>query len=91
METIGSLIDRLITVDTKMWVAQEDFYHIRHMTFEQFLEKYSKEEGMRLLWKQFQLGIDLNIQRNSLIDEIDKTIAELTGREDAVQLKHKTY
>lgn len=94
MDTLGGLIDKLITVDMKMWYAQEDFYKIRTMTFEEFYETYKNEAGMRLLWDQFQKGIDLNLQRNAIIDEIDEMILTLTGVEDdgrVVQRKHKTY
>jgi hypothetical protein len=94
MDTLGGLIDKLITVDMKMWYAQEDFYKIRNMTFPEFYEKYKSREGMRRLWAQFQKGIDLNLQRNVLIDEIDEMVLELTGVEDdgrVVQRKHKTY
>ncbi len=94
MDTLGGLIDKLITVDMKMWYAQEDFYKIRTMTFQEFLETYSNPGGMRLLWEQFQKGIDLNLQRNVIIDEIDEMVLKLTGAEDdgrVVQRKHKTY
>ena len=94
MDTLGGLIDKLITVDMKMWYAQENFYKIRDMNFEQFLELYYNEGGMEVLWKQFQKGIDLNLQRNVIIDEIDEMVLKLTGAEDdgkTVQRKHKTY
>lgn len=94
MDTLGGLIDKLITVDMKMWYAQEDFYKIREMTFQEFLETYRNNKGMKKLWEQFQKGIDLNLQRNVIIDEIDELILKLTGAEDdgrVVQRKHKTY
>ena len=94
MDTLGGLIDKLITVDMKMWYAQEDFYKIREMTFEEFFDTFRDEGGMRKLWEQFQKGIDLNLQRNVIIDEIDEMVLKLTGAEDdgkTVQRKHKTY
>ena len=99
MDTIGGLIDKLITVDMKMWYAQEDFYKIRHMTFKEFRNIYFNENGIKELWEQFQKGIDLNLQRNEIIDEIDQNLVELikalVAGEDVdgrfVQLKHKTY
>jgi len=94
MDTLGGLVDKLITVDMKMWYAQEDFYKIRNMTFEEFKEEYFSENGMKLLWERFQKGIDLNLQRNAIIDEIDEMILNITGAEDdgrVVQRKHKTY
>jgi hypothetical protein len=94
MDTFGGLIDKLITVDMKMWAAQDEFYKIRKMTFEEFKQEYFSEGGMKLLWERFQKGIDLNLQRNALIDEIDELLLKLTGAEDdgrLVQRKHKTY
>ncbi|KKL69705.1 hypothetical protein LCGC14_2112220, partial [marine sediment metagenome] len=40
-DTLGSLIDKLVTVDMKMWYAQESLYKIRKMTYEEFIEEYS--------------------------------------------------
>jgi len=99
MDTVGGLIDKLITVDTKMWYAQEDFYKIRHMTFSEFSDIYYNERGIKELWKLFQKGIDLNLQRNEIIDEIDITLVEMmkaliNGKEiegKYIQRKHKTY
>lgn len=94
MDTLGGLVDKLITIDMKMWYAQEDFYKIRTMTFDEFCIEYGDREGMMKLWEQFQKGIDLNLQRNVLIDEIDELVVKMTGAEDDgqfVQRKHKTY
>ena len=99
MDTLGSLIDKLATVDLKMFNAQDEFYLIRAMTFEQFVENYfSSPENCKKLYNLFQKGIDLNLQRNQLIDEVDGMILSLV--KDAIsgedlskylQLKHKTY
>ena len=94
METPGQLIDKLVTVDMKMWYAQEDFYKIRHMSFEEFLETYQSDEGMKLLWEQFQKAIDLNLQRNRIIEEIDATLIDLANASNTdkfLQRQHKTY
>lgn len=92
METIGSIIDRLITIDMKLWCAQEDLYEIRHMSFEEFKRVYGTDGGMKLLWERFQKGIDLNLQRNDLVDEIDEEIArQIEQGKGNVQRKHKTY
>lgn len=94
MDTIGGLVDKLITVDMKMWYAQEDFYKIREMTFDEFCVEYGDRDGMKTLWTQFQKGIDLNLQRNVIIDEIDELLVKMTGAKDDgryVQLKYKTY
>lgn len=98
-DTLGSLIDKLFTIDTKMWNAQEVLYKIRKMTYQQFLEKYYNQSGMEQLWQAFKAGTDLNIQRNVLIDQIDQIVVnivqsavndeELNGK--YIQRKHKTY
>lgn len=100
-DTLGGLIDKLITIDMKMWNNQELIYEIRRMTFDEYKEKYfSSETGAEELWKSLQKACDLNVQRNQLIDEIDEKIVEIveaaqSGEElDAgkfIQRKHKTY
>lgn len=100
-DTLGGLVDKLITSDMKMWDNQEILYEIRRMTFDEYKEKYfSSEEGAALLWECLKKACDLNIQRNQLIDEIDEKIVEIvksatSGEElDAgkyIQRKHKTY
>jgi hypothetical protein len=39
-DTLGSLIDKMITVDMKMWHNQELLYKIRRMTFEEYKLEY---------------------------------------------------
>lgn len=93
-DTVGSLIDKLFTVDQKMWVTQDDFYSLRKLSEWDFLNIYSDPEKLKELYKLFKKGIDLNLQRNVLIDEIDEKILQLTGAEDDgknIQRKHKTY
>lgn len=101
MDTLGSLVDKLCTVDLKMWNNQELLYEIRRMNYEQFLAKYGKgEEGLRALWETLKRCCDLNVQRNALIDEIDERVIDLVAQardgsalDDGrnVQRKHKTY
>ncbi len=99
-DTLGGLIDKLITIDMKMWDNQELLYEIRRMTFEEYKAKYFSEAGAQELWKCLQKACDLNVQRNQLIDEVDQKIIEIvkaseSGEElDAgkfIQRKHKTY
>lgn len=100
-DTLGSLIDKLFTADTKMWNNQEELYKIRKMTFEQYRQEYySNEEGAQRLWETLKKACDLNVQRNQLIDEIDQKIIEmikdaLSGQDldsgKHLQRKHKTY
>ena len=99
MDTVGSLVDKLTTVDLKMFNTQEKLYDIRRNTFESFKEKYMTEEGMRDLYDYFVKVSDLNLQRNNYMDEIDQKIVEMITEAlkgvdlyDAgfIQKKHKT-
>ena len=101
MDTIGGLIDKLFTADTKMWHNQDLLYEIRRMTLDEFKERYfQNEEGAKILWECLERVCDLNLQRNQLIDEIDEMIVNiikdaLAGKEldggRYIQRKHKTY
>ncbi|KKL52413.1 hypothetical protein LCGC14_2285700 [marine sediment metagenome] len=73
MDTLGGLIDKLITIDMKMWYAQESLYKIRKMTYEEFIEEYSLSDtdGAKDLYETFQNAIDLNLQRNSIEKLVD--------------------
>lgn len=100
-DTLGSLIDKLSTVDLKMWNNQELLYEIRRMSFEEYEEKYFKsKEGAQTLWACLKKCCDLNVQRNQLIDEVDEKVVEIIRSylkgEDLdsgkfIQRKHKTY
>lgn len=100
-DTLGSLIDKLLTADLKMWNNQEILYEIRRMDLKSFKEKYFKdEEKTEELWLILKKCCDLNVQRNQLIDEIDSKSIEMInagvrGEEldngSFVQRKHKTY
>lgn len=100
-DTLGSLIDKLTTVDLKMWNNQELIYEIRRMSFEEYKQKYfDTEDGAKLLWERLGKACDLNVQRNQLINEIDAKIIEmikvsLSGEEldngKFLQRAHKTY
>jgi hypothetical protein len=101
MDTLGGLVDKLITADMKMWNNQELLYEIRRMTFEEYKEKYfDTTGGAILLWDTLKKACDLNVQRNNLINEIDAKIIEminaLKSGEDLdngafLQRSHKTY
>jgi len=100
-DTLGSLVDKLTTVDLKMWNNQEMLYEIRRMSFEEYKAKYfESEDGAQKLWECLKRACDLNIQRNQLIDEVDEKIIEIVkdavnGEEldsgKFIQRKHKTY
>lgn len=99
-DTLGSLIDKLITIDMKMWNNQELLYEIRRMTYSEYKEKYFSDEGSKDLWESLKKACDLNVQRNQLIDEIDEKVVELANDAASgqdldsgkhIQRKHKTY
>lgn len=99
MDTVGSLVDKLNTVDFKMWTNQEILYEIRRLSFKEFTDKYFDIEGMKNLYTFLRRMCDLNLQRNNLMDEIDTTIVEMiqagVSGEDLdsgkyIQRKHKT-
>ena len=100
-DTLGSLVDKLTTVDLKMWNNQELLYEIRKMSFEEYKNKYfNNEEGAKNLWSVLKKACDLNVQRNQLIDELDNKVIEIVDAkingEDLdngkfLQRSHKTY
>lgn len=100
-DTLGSLVDKLCTIDLKMWNNQELLYDIRKMTFDEYKSKYFEDkDGAEKLWACLKKACDLNVQRNEIIDEVDQKVVEmieakLSGEDlDAgkfIQRKHKTY
>ncbi len=100
-DTLGSLVDKLTTVDLKMWNNQELLYEIRRMNFDEFKAKYFTDEaGATALFEILKKACDLNVQRNSLVNEIDAKVIEMIRAaargEDLdngsfLQRAHKTY
>lgn len=100
-DTLGSLIDKLITVDMKMWNNQELIYEIRRMSFDEYKKKYfDSTDGAEVLWDKLKKACDLNVQRSQLVNEIDTKIIEMVeaksdGQEldngKFLQRAHKTY
>jgi len=100
METPGSLIDKLITVDMKMYHNQELLYEIRRGNYKDFCKRfkiiYLEEDECNQLENPFELysilkkACDFNVQRNKLIEEIDEKFEKLTGVK-LVFKQHKTY
>lgn len=99
-DTIGSLIDKLATVNQKMFLVQDELYVIRRMSFEEFKATFGTEEGMQKLYNTFKKATDLNVQRQAMILEVDKKIAEMInsaidGKDlnngSFIQDQHKTY
>jgi len=100
-DTLGSLIDKLVTVDMKMWDNQELLYEIRRMSFEEYNKLYfESEDGAKKLWAVLKKACDLNVQRNQLIEEVDVRVIDIINSkisgEDLdngkyIQRQHKTY
>ena len=100
-DTLGNVIDKLITVDMKMWDNQELLYEIRRMSFDEYKSKYFEgENGAELLWETLKKACDLNVQRNQLINEVDEKIIEMIQKTlngenldngKFLQRSHKTY
>lgn len=100
-DTLGNLIDKLVTVDMKMWDNQELLYEIRRMSFEEYKNLYFKDEsGAETLWVILKKACDLNVQRNQLINEVDQKIIEIVESKlngenldngKFLQRSHKTY
>jgi len=99
-DTLGGLVDKLFTADSKMWCNQELLYKIRRMDFDEFKSRYENEENLEKLYEVLKKCCDLNVQRSQLIDEIDEKIVEiirdaLNGADldsgKHIQRKHKTY
>ncbi len=94
MDTLGSLVDKLVTVDMKLWYAQANLYKIRKMSYTEFIDYYTltDTDGSLELYEIFHKAMDLNLQRNDLIDEIDETLEFMLEKgKGNVQRKHKTY
>lgn len=100
-DSLGNVIDKLVTVDMKMWDNQEVLYEIRKMSFSDYKKKYfDDEKGAIVLWEILKKACDLNVQRNQLINEVDLKVIEiiescLKGENldngKFIQRSHKTY
>lgn len=70
-ETLGSLVDKLTVANLKLWHVQEDVYRYQKMSLEDYA-KVPPEETKRA-WDRLA---QLNLDRNSLMSEIDQCFAE---------------
>lgn len=43
-DTLGNVVDKLVTIDMKMWDNQELLYEIRKMSFDEYKSKYFEDE-----------------------------------------------
>ena len=92
-DSIGSLADKLATVDFKMAHNQNILYEVRKMTPEEFTKTW--ENNLSELHNVLKRCTDLNVQRSRLVDEIDKKLAAMIrgdiNPDDLVNNQHKTY
>ena len=81
MQTIGDLIDQLITTNTKLFWNQQSILDGSYKGMD-------KEELLRLV----DVSDSLNCQRSILIDEINGKLAKIvSGEEKVIEFsKHKT-
>ncbi len=81
-ETLGSLVDKLIIDNLKLWHAQEDVYRYQRMTLEEYEQVPAAETH-----KAWQRLAALNLSRNGHMVELDELLAEAvhtgTARVDA--------
>lgn len=100
-DSIGSLCDKIATVNEKLFRAQSDLYQVRKMSFEEFKETFgTSDEKLNVLYEYFKKATDLNLQRQANILELDvklvKLIKDIVNGEDidngsVIQNQHKTY
>lgn len=92
-DSIGSLADKLATVNFKMAFNQEILYATRRQTPEEFQAAWDGK--MPELYNVLKRCTDLNVQRSRLVDEIDKKLAAMfkgdVNPSDLVNPQHKTY
>lgn len=89
MDTLGNLVDKLTTVNSKLWHNQEELYKIRKMTPDEFEAIHGRD--LKGLYGILARCCDLNVQRAKLMDEIDRFLSASTGNKDVVREQHKIY
>lgn len=94
MDTFGNLVDKLSIVTVRMWHAQDDLYRYRRMTNEEWDEEF-KDDSLKVK-HTLTRACDLNLQRNQLMEEIDKLFTEALSMDEEERKKllrpqHKNY
>lgn len=92
-DSIGSLVDKIATVNFKMAWNQETLYKIRKQSSDEFASVWSNK--LHELHGILKRCTDLNVQRSRLVDELDKKLAAISNGSinpnDFVNPQHKTY
>lgn len=89
MSTFSEAVDKLCTVNNKLFICQDELYKIRRMTEEEFLEEYSSIHKMKELYTVFKKACDLNVNRNVHMFDLDKILLEMVDDRVAVVLGKK--
>ena len=99
-DTLGGLIDKLITVNLKIKHNQELFRSVRKLSFDEFYKQHINNNGAIKIWNEIQKQLNLEDQKLQLILEIEKIITNMINEHKAgktlyngkfIQIKHKTY
>jgi hypothetical protein len=84
MGKLGEAIDKLYTHNLKLFNNVDEWYKIKNMSKEEFYAKYNGEAGLEELRLFMIKSLDLNILRNSSMNEVDQVVLEMiahyTGR-----------
>jgi len=100
-DTVGSLVDKIATVNGKLFATQDKLFYVRKMSFEEFKEIYgSSDEKLKEIYECFKTAADLNVQRQALILELDQKLVAIVSSAingenldngKFIQDQHKTY
>lgn len=100
MQSLGQLVDQISTINNKTFIAQEEIYKIRRMTWDQFQDFVATDDGLRNVYDMIKKSCDLNVQRSYAVTEFDKKLVDLirggiagSDLDDGcnIQEQHKTY
>lgn len=94
MDTLGNLVDKLAIVTVRMWHAQDDLYRYRRMSMEEWRDEFGDDPDR--VRHTLVRACELNLQRNQLMDEIDKLHLESLSMDEEEKQKlsapkHKQY
>jgi hypothetical protein len=98
-DTLGSMIDKICTINQKMYLTQSEF--LDNLSFDDFKNNYaSTDDGLKKIFDCFKKTADLDLQLKGLLSEFDCKVEEIIesslGGNDLddgkfVQRQHKTY
>lgn len=74
-DTLGGLVDKLITVNTKLWFSQDSL----HKYAQEGVDAFSGHPHHEI-HEVLKRVADLNLQRNRLMTQIDRCLADAVER-----------